>query len=561
MKIPQRQDQVSLTSPQVATGQAVEPVAEAMGSSYLNTMKSMNKTFQELSDLSYKLYENKMEGQQDKLKLYANQRTKQYEQEISMATNQEEIDKLFFQYKKDIDTAGNELLGAERYNSWYSKEGGATVAGAEYAGNVASAQLQINLNKQTLEDAGRQYNELAFTARNPEERNKYIKEWEDMLNRYVANGTISQAEKQDTQRDWNLSFTKSLVTQEVDINPEKALKNLRENKDYAPMLIGAERLQYIAEAERLIATRAGTQSSSNVKNLKSFWIELNKSNNQGSFDLSMKLFSEAKEDFGKFRKSVKDLFAAIKKENPSFEGFDIDSVSGVDIEEFARWAETTVKNDNQEKVFQFWESRSSLDQDFNSKISYVEKGKRKTIDITSTNRYNYDNNPNKLVELYRQNVKQKDNIQFSTIINSTDSLRNKVNSQQNILSAIYVEGLNQDQRGSTVWENNMYNTLKPFFESFKKENTGDADIKMQRVVEYLWNHYEPSDIFSKEENITQNLIGEALASSGIQLTGKTGKVFMDMFHNKKGGISFVVPEKSFIDIMQEASKDYYGGPL
>lgn len=561
MKIPQRQDQVSLSSPQVATGQAVEPVAEAMGSSYLNTMKSMNKTFQELSDLSYKLYENKMEAQQDRLKLYTNQRTKQYEQEVSLATTQEQIQDLFVNYKKDIDSAGNELLGSERYNSWYSKEGGSVIAGAEYAGNVASAQLQINLNKQTLEDAGRQYNELAFTAANPEERNKYIKEWEDMLDRYVENGTISLSEKTATQRAWNHKFTISLVAQDIDVNPEETLKNLRGNKDYAPILTSTERLQYAQQAENLIARRAGTQGSTNVKNLKNFWIGLNKSGNQESFDFSMKIFSEAKEDFGKFRKSIKDLFASIKKENPDFEGFDIDSVSGVDIEEFARWAETTVKNDNQEKVSQFWESRSSLDQDFNSKIYYVEKGTKKPIDITSTNRYNYDNNPNKLVELYRQNVKQKDNIQFSTIINSTDSLRNKVNRQQNILSAIYVEGLNQNQRGSTVWENNMYNTLKPFFESFKKENTGDADIKMQRVVEYLWNHYEPSDIFSKEENITQNLIGEALASSGIQLTGKTGKVFMDMFHNKKGGISFVVPEKSFIDIMQEASKDYYGGPL
>lgn len=561
MKIPQRQDQVSLSSPQVATGQAVEPVAEAMGSSYLNTMKSMNKTFQELSDLSYKLYENKMEAQQDRLKLYTNQRTKQYEQEVSLATTQEQIQDLFVNYKKDIDSAGNELLGSERYNSWYSKEGGSVIAGAEYAGNVASAQLQINLNKQTLEDAGRQYNELAFTAANPEERNKYIKEWEDMLDRYVENGTISLSEKTATQRAWNHKFTISLVAQDIDVNPEETLKNLRGNKDYAPILTSTERLQYAQQAENLIARRAGTQGSTNVKNLKNFWIGLNKSGNQESFDFSMKIFSEAKEDFGKFRKSIKDLFTEIKKENPSFEGFDIDSVSGVDIEEFARWAETTVKNDNQEKVSQFWESRSSLDQDFNSKISYVEKGKRKPIDITSTNRYNYDNNPNKLVELYRQNVKQKDNIQFSTIINSTDSLRNKVNSQQIILSAIYVEGLNNAQRGSTVWENNMYNTLKPFFESFKKENTGDADTKMQRVVEYLWDHYEPSDIFSKEENITQNLIGEALASSGIQLTGKTGKVFMDMFHNKKGGISFVVPEKSFIDIMQEASKDYYGGTL
>ena len=109
MKIPQRQDQVSLNSPQVATGKAVEPVAEAMGSSYVDTMKGLSKSMKELSDLSFKLYENAIEGQQERLKLYTTQRTKQYEKEIGLATTQGQIDELTNVYKEDIEKVGGTL--------------------------------------------------------------------------------------------------------------------------------------------------------------------------------------------------------------------------------------------------------------------------------------------------------------------------------------------------------------------------------------------------------------------------------------------------------------------
>ena len=78
----------------------------------------------------------------------------------------------FVNYKKDIDENGINTLGADLYSGWYSREGGQKVATAEYTGSLASAQLQIALNKQALEDAGRKYNEFAFEAENPEDRQK-----------------------------------------------------------------------------------------------------------------------------------------------------------------------------------------------------------------------------------------------------------------------------------------------------------------------------------------------------------------------------------------------------
>ena len=70
-----------------------------------------------------------------------------------------------------------------------------------------------------------------------------------MLGRYVANGTISEAEKQKAQQEWNLNFTRALVTQDMDLHPEKTAKALREDKDYAPILTSDDRLRYAHRAE------------------------------------------------------------------------------------------------------------------------------------------------------------------------------------------------------------------------------------------------------------------------------------------------------------------------
>jgi hypothetical protein len=528
MKIPQRQDQVSLTSQQVATGQAVEPVAEAMGSSYVDTMKSMNKTFQELSDLSYKLYENKMEGQQDKLKLYANQRTKQYEQEISMATNQEELDKLFFQYKKDIDTAGNELLGAERYNSWYSKEGGATVAGAEYAGNVASAQLQINLNKQTLEDAGRQYNELAFTARNPEERNKYIKEWEDMLNRYVANGTISQAEKQKNHRDWNLSFTKSLVAQDADINPEKTLKNLRENKDYAPMLIGAERLQYIAEAERLIATRKGTMRNAANKLFSEVWTKWNYSNQGETFDVlddKGKVVKDAngepvKKSYYQHSLDVYNVFVnnPIKAKALMSKMTGIDE-KDIDMEDVASMREYMRKNIvNGDRVINdsYTEDFSSYAETTNNLLTYKTiNSKKEEEDVVAKGSDIINKFKNKELKNLHSTEQVIQVLQQKTKLTSDpakralfyDSVKDKLEILQrdNDFTDIYLENLKEKQLdANSLWEKNMQELVKEVQEVVNDAglvNGKDREI-MRNIVQGL-AVYNPQQMFNKFTKLTE----------------------------------------------------------
>ena len=143
MKIPQRQDQVSLNAPQTGAGRVPEPTMEGLGSSYIKTMEGLSKSFQDISDLQYKLSMNATQGQLDRFNLYATQRTKQYEKELSLATTQEQINDLFTNYKKDIDENGVNALGTDLYNGWYSREGGEKVATAEYSGSLASAQLQI----------------------------------------------------------------------------------------------------------------------------------------------------------------------------------------------------------------------------------------------------------------------------------------------------------------------------------------------------------------------------------------------------------------------------------
>ena len=285
MKIPQRQDQVSLTSPQVATGKAVEPVAEAMGSSYVDTMKGLSKSMKELSDLSFKLYENAIEGQQQRLKLYTTQRTKQYEQELGLATTKEQIDELTNVYKDDIEKVGGSLLGDDRYKNWYSKEGGAIVAGSEYAGAVAKAQLQINANKQNIKDIGDKYNVAAFTAETVEDRNKAIESYEEMLDASVKNGTISTAEKANMQRDWNHKLAVALIERELERNTEETVKQLQTNPDYFPGITSEQRNRFIETGNRLIATRKGTMRNTANKIFSEVWTKWNYSNQGETFDV------------------------------------------------------------------------------------------------------------------------------------------------------------------------------------------------------------------------------------------------------------------------------------
>lgn len=525
MKIPQRQDQVSLNAPQTGAGRVPEPTMEGLGSSYIKTMEGLSKSFQDISDLQYKLSMNATQGQLDRFNLYTTQRTKQYEKELSLATTQEQINDLFTNYKKDIEENGVNALGTDLYNGWYSREGGEKVATAEYSGSLASAQLQIALNKQAVEDAGRQYNELAFTANTPEEREKYVKEWEDMLSRYVTNGTISEAEKQNVQREWNLNFTRSLVIQDMDLHPEKTAKALREDKNYAPILTSDDRLRYAIQAEEIASRRKNTQADSNVKLLKEVWLSYYKSGQEQGRNIALNAYKDSVET----NKDAKTIFGAMFK-NLGVSG--VDDISNLELEEFARWADTTVRNADQETVSQFWENRVKLDIGYNELTAY--DGGKKHADLTTLGKFKYgDKTPSDVVNAYKQNLAQKNNIQMASIINKSAETRKKVNSQQETLLGIYVNGLDKKFKGTEQWEQNMYNFLKPYYKAIKDDTTGDSDIQMRRFVQYLWEHYDPKELFADTSKIPMSAIGNAIAMTSLPTDESIYKVFRENFLKKQ----------------------------
>lgn len=524
MKIPQRQDQVSLNAPQTSAGRVPEPTMEGLGSSYIKTMKGLSKSLQDISDLQFKLSMNATQGQLDRFNLYATQRTKQYEKELSLATTQEQINDLFANYKKDIDENGVNSLGTDLYNGWYSREGGEKIATAEYSGSLASAQLQIALNKQTLDDAGRQYNELAFTAGTPEEREQYVKEWEEMLGRYVANGTISEAEKQKEQQEWNLNFTRALVTQDMDLHPEKTAKALREDKNYAPILTSDDRLRYAIQAEDIANRRRNTQADSNVKLLKEVWLAYYKSGEEQGRNIALNAYKDSVES----NKDAKTIFGAMFK-NLGVSG--LDGISNLELEEFARWADTTVRNADQETVDQFWDNREKFDIGYNELTAY--DGGKKHADLTTLGKFKYgDKNPSDVVNAYKQNLAQKNNIQMASIINNSAETRKKVNAQQETLLGIYVNGLDKKFKGTEQWEQNMYNFLKPYYKAIKDDSTGDSDIQMRRFVQYLWEHYDPKELFSDTSKIPMSAIGNAIAMTTLPTDESVYKVFRENFLKK-----------------------------
>ena len=549
MKIPQRQDQVSLNAPQTGAGRVPEPTMEGLGSSYIKTMEGLSKSFQEISDLQFKLSMNATEAQIDRFNLYTDERTKQYEKELSLATTQEQIQDLFVNYKKDIDENGINTLGADLYSGWYSREGGQKVATAEYTGSIASAQLQIALNKQALEDAGRKYNEFAFEAKNPEDRQKYIDAWEDMLGRYVTNGTISEAEKQNIQRKWNLNFTRALVIQDMYLHPEKTAKALREDKNYAPILTSDERLRYAIQAEEIASRRKNTQADSNVKLLKEVWLSYYKSGQEQGRNIALNAYKDSVET----NKDAKTIFGAMFK-NLGVSG--VDDISNLELEEFARWADTTVKNPDQETVSQFWDNRVKLDIGYNELTAY--DGGNKHADLTTLGKFEYkDKNPSDVVNAYKQNLAQKNNIQMASIINNSAETRKKVNSQQETLLGIYVKGLDKKFKGTEQWEQNMYNFLKPYYKAIKDDTTGDGDIQMRRFVQYLWEHYDPKELFADTSKIPMSAIGNAIAMTSLPTDESVYKVFRENFLKKQSTTGTNAGERKYI-LSADKGEYWYG---
>lgn len=528
MKIPQRQDQVSLSSPQVATGKAVEPVAEAMGSSYVDTMKGLSKSMQELSDLSYKLYENAIEGQQQRLKLYTSQRTKQYEQELGLATTQSQIDELTATYKKDIDDVGGSLLGADRYSNWYSREGGAIVAGSEYAGAVAKAQLQINANKQNIEDIGNKYNVAAFTAETIEDRDEAIKSYEEMLDANVKNGTISAAEKANMQRDWNQKLAIAIIERELERNTEETVKQLQTNPDYFPGITSEQRNRLIETGNRLIATRKGTMRNTANKIFSEVWTKWNYSNQGETFDVlddKGKVVKDAngepvKKSYYQHSLDVYNVFVnnpikakALMSKMTGIDEKDIDMEDVASVREYMR---KNIVNGDRVVNDSYTEDFSSYAETTNDLLTYTTTdSKKEKKDVVAKGSDIINKFKNKELKNLHSAEQVIQVLQQKTKLTSDpakralfyDSVKDKLEILQrdNDFADIYLENLKEKQLdANSLWEKNMQELVKEVQEVVTDAglvNGKDREI-MRNIVQGL-AVYNPQQMFNKFTKLTE----------------------------------------------------------
>ena len=69
MKIPQRQDQVSLEAPRTAAGNVPKPTTDGLGNSYIKTMQGLSKSWEDISDVQVKVSRNATEAQIDRFNL------------------------------------------------------------------------------------------------------------------------------------------------------------------------------------------------------------------------------------------------------------------------------------------------------------------------------------------------------------------------------------------------------------------------------------------------------------------------------------------------------------
>lgn len=274
MKIPQREDVVGLEAPRTQSGRAVQPVEGSLGDSYITAMRGMSKELNELSALQFDLAKNAMEGQINSFDIYVNARTKQYNEELALARNNEQIDKLLGDYERDIANTGTEMLGEKNYQGWYNAKGGITLAGSVYAANLTNAQLQIKLNNERLDNQGRELNTLAGTAQTAEERQEYVDQYYAILEQNVKNGTINEAQLQEKKQEFNYNLTTSLVIKSMEDDPEATAQRLRNDKNFAPILTFPDRLRLAEQAEQVAIRRQGTSAAKPVEDTSDIWVNL-----------------------------------------------------------------------------------------------------------------------------------------------------------------------------------------------------------------------------------------------------------------------------------------------
>lgn len=503
MKIPQREDVVGLEAPRTQAGRAVGPVEGSLGDSYITAMRGMSKELKELSSLQFDLAKNTMESQLNSFDIYVSSRTKQYNQELAKATSDKQIDELFGKYQADIANTGVEMLGEKRYQDWYDVKGGNTIAGSTYAANLTSAQLQIKLNNERLDNQLRELNTLAGTAQTPEEREQYVSQMDDILQQNVKNGTVSEAEALSKKEEFNYNLTTSLVIKSMEDDPAATADKLRNDKNFAPILTFPDRLRLAEQAEETAAKREGTLRAKIEEQLVSIWQPLYDSSN-------MQLRGEAYriKDMGQNLTQLKQWISKVTN-TP------MDKIKNTDVLSFRSYMDTVINYKDQDRNMAFFTKLDSAKETASG--LFYDKSKKKSTPVTDwANTYNTKHpnleNADQLRELYDNHKALINNTYDRTVMISTGNFE-KSEDTKNAIADIFVNDIEKEYLPRELWYKDMQNVLAKTEKRLEENGdlVGNNKQKMRVFVRSLMDNNDVSELF-KEGNDYRPALMQAYAN-------------------------------------------------
>lgn len=503
MKIPQRDDQVQLNAPQTQPGRAVQPVEGSLGDSYLTAMRGMSKEFNEISKLQFDLADNAIQGQLDSFDIYVEARTKQYNKELSLATSQEQIDKVFGAYQKDIANTGTDMLGDNLYQNWYKAKGGNVLAGSTYAANIGAAQLQIKLNNERLDNQMRELNTLAGTADTEEERNKYASQVETILQQNVKNGTINQAQALEKKEEWNYNLAVSLVTKALEDDPAATADKLRNDKNFAPILTFPDRLRLAEQAEETAAKREGTIRAKLEEQLISIWQPLYDSSNMKVRGMAYQI-----KDMGQNLTQLKQWMSQVT-------GTPIKKISNKDVVNFRSYMDTVINYQDQDRNMAFFEKFASVNE--TSSALFYDKDKKKATPIADwANTYDKKHpnleNADQLLELYNNHKALLNSTYDRTRLISTKKFDESENTK-NAIADIFVNDIDKKHLPRELWYGEMQKVLQKAEKRLQENGDlyGNNKQKMRLFVRSLADNNDLSQLF-KEGNDYRPALQQAYAN-------------------------------------------------
>lgn len=523
MKIPQRQDQVALGAPQTQAGRAVQPVEGSLGDSYITAMRGMSKSFQELSDLQFDLSKNAIQGQLDSFDIYVQARTKQYNQELSLATNQEDINKLFEQYNKDIDENGTAKLGVTLYGDWKKAKGGNTIAGAEYAGNLASAQLQIKLNQEMLSDSLQELNVLAGQSDTADERTSYINQAHELIDNNVKNGTINEAEAQKQKRQFDYDLATSLVIKDMEVNPEYVANALRTNSKYMPELKNPDRIRLAQQAEQLAGVRKGTSKDTVCNSFAEYWRSLYWENDPKKKDAANKLAGDIYDTFANNMKGAKELVAKVT-------GKAVKDITFEEVETILGKMNTTKNRENQDIVFRFNEVLDSNLEKKKNLFSYTGKdgytvfpeNEKLVTDFLNGKFTDTISNDSQFVDMFNGFHSLFKDSQTKMFAAKNKAEYNKVNRNLNEIVSLYVKGIRKGDKvieATDDWSSNMRRSFLQMLDAMEQSSATPEQMEAQMdiFVKTLWSQMDVKQAFDSNKEVDEKTAEDIITKTSVAL--------------------------------------------